>query len=174
MTTLTNYDNPQLVAKLIDSITKTWDQHKVCDLFNVSIAQEIIMIPFGINSSMGRQIWTGNHLGEYTVMSGYNKNQPAHSSTNNNQPSSSYQPPNNYGTGFGSLNLTPRSKPLCGVCAIMPYQPRRTYSRENSYENCFSLYAATNPKLLFASCKWIATISSNLQINIATSPCTMS
>lgn len=89
----TNQNDPHFVEELINQDTKEWKVHKLTELFDENVVQEILSAPLSHNPTIDKLGWTRNSAGSYWVKSGYNKICSQDKKSNANQPSSSYQPP---------------------------------------------------------------------------------
>lgn len=103
-----NRDNPKLVAEIIDPTTRTWKYHKITEIFDSQISEEIQATTLSIFARPDRLIWTGHNSGEYKTKNGYYKLQAANTSKIECHASSSYQVPQQLWTEIWHLQTTPR------------------------------------------------------------------
>lgn len=63
---------PFWVSELINTETREWKQQVIQQLYEPSIANEILAIPLGQQPQLDMLLWTGTKTGQYSVKSGYN------------------------------------------------------------------------------------------------------
>lgn len=105
-----NRNDPEIVAELINSESRLWEEPKVQALFDEQVAQQVLSTPISIQSQQDRLIWMGNQSGTYSVKSGYNR---VYSKTNHhdlNRATTSYQPPRSLWIRLWDTPIPPKIK----------------------------------------------------------------
>lgn len=137
----TNWNEPQLVADLINSEEALWKDQTLNQLFDEQTVAEILTIPLQVSNEVDKLVWTGTRDGNYSVRSGYNKLRASEVKQNANQASSSYQVPKTLWNKVWNLKTFPKIRIfMWSVCQNVLPTAKNLFKRRILSEPLCPLY----------------------------------